>query len=358
MNNLFKNVFKGKKVLITGHTGFKGSWLSIWLTKLGAEVVGYALEPYTNKDNFELSNLKNKIIDIRGDIRDFESLKKVFDEYKPEFVFHLAAQSLVRLSYENPKDTYDINIGGTVNVLECIKNTESIRVGIMVTTDKCYDNKEWVWGYRENDELGGYDPYSSSKGAAEIVIAGYRNSFFNTKNYKEHKKAISSVRAGNIIGGGDWSKDRIVPDCIRALENKADIEIRNPTATRPWQHVLEPIYGYLLLASKMYNNGEDFSSAWNFGPDSESIVQVKEVSSMIIEYWGEGKWKDASNSESVHEAKLLSLDCNKAKKYLGWKPRLDIKKALKLTVQWYKNYGKADVYNMCIEQIKEYLGEN
>ncbi len=235
-----KDFWTGKKVLITGHTGFKGSWLSIWLLELGAQVNGYALPPYTPQDNFVVSNLSSKIIDIRGDIRDYNKLGSVFDEYKPEIVFHLAAQPIVRESYENPLNTYQANVIGTVNTLECIRKSESTMVGVMVTSDKCYENKEQVWGYKENDSLGGYDPYSSSKGCCEIAINSWRKSFVNPIDYSIHGKAIASVRAGNVIGGGDWAKDRIVPDCIRAIEQNENINLRSPNAIRPWQHVLEP----------------------------------------------------------------------------------------------------------------------
>ena len=234
----FNGVYKGKTVLVTGHTGFKGSWLSIWLNELGAEVIGYALDPYTKKDNFVLSGLENKIVDIRGDIRDKKHLKEVFDKYKPEFVFHLAAQPLVRLSYENPIETYEINVMGTINVLECIRETPEVKIGIMITTDKCYENKEQIWGYREIDSLGGYDPYSSSKGAAEIAISSWRSSYFNPKDYDKHGKSIASVRAGNVIGGGDWSLDRIIPDCIRALEKGEAISIRTCSGAIEWLFVI------------------------------------------------------------------------------------------------------------------------
>ena len=273
----FNNVYKNKTVLVTGHTGFKGSWLSIWLRELGANVIGYALDPYTEKDNFVLAKLEDKITDIRGDIRDKKNLKEVFDKYKPEFVFHLAAQPLVRLSYENPIETYEINVMGTINVLECIRETPETKIGIMITTDKCYENKEQIWGYRETDPLGGYDPYSSSKGAAEIAISSWRNSFFNPKDYEKHKKSIASVRAGNVIGGGDWSLDRIIPDCIRALEKDEAISIRNPKAIRPWEHVLEPLNGYLLLGQKMYEEPSKYCEGWNFGPNLDSIVSVCKI---------------------------------------------------------------------------------
>jgi CDP-glucose 4,6-dehydratase len=349
--------YKGKKVLVTGHTGFKGSWLSIWLKELGADVIGYSLDPNTERDNFVLSKLNEKIIDIRGDIRDSEKLDKVFEKYEPEIVFHMAAQPLVRLSYENPKETYDVNVMGTLNILEAIRKSRTVKVGIMITTDKCYENKEQIWGYRESDSMGGYDPYSSSKGCCELLISSYRNSFFNPKEFNIHGKAIASVRAGNVIGGGDWAKDRIIPDCIRALESGISIEIRNPFAIRPWQHVLEPISGYLLLAKEIYNQPEKYSGGWNFGPDYNSIINVKNIVENVIKNWGQGSFVDLSNKneQNYHEAKLLSLDCTKAKTYLKWEPVLNVYDALTLTVEWYKNYSNADVYELCKEQINYFL---
>ena len=347
-------VFKNKIVLITGHTGFKGSWLSIWLRELGAIVIGYALEPYTKKDNFVLCGLKDKITNIIGDVRDYEKLKKVFTKYQPEFVFHLAAQPIVRESYLNPKDTLDINIGGTVNIFECCRLSNSVKVIINVTSDKCYENKEWIWGYRENDPMGGHDPYSASKGCSELITAAYRNSFFDPQKFNEHGKSLSSVRAGNVIGGGDWQKDRLIPDCIRALESNKPIKIRNPYATRPWQHVLEPLSGYLLLASKMYQEPISFSGAWNFGPNYESVISVGEVVSMIVEKWGNGNWLDTSDKNEPHEAKLLSLDTSKVKNILDWQPKWDIQKCIEKTVDWYKKYFTEDIYQLCKKQIESY----
>jgi len=351
MKNQFSGVYKNKTVLITGHTGFKGSWLAIWLKELGANVIGYALEPYTQMDNFVLSKVEKKITHIIGDIRDFKKLKNVFGEYQPEFVFHLAAQPIVRESYLNPKDTYDINVSGTVNVLECCRITDSVKVIINITSDKCYENREWIWGYRENDSMGGYDPYSSSKGCSELVTAAYRKSFFNPEKYNKHGKSLSSVRAGNVIGGGDWQKDRLIPDCIRALEKNKPIEIRNPNATRPWQHVLEPLSGYLLLASKMFNEPIKYCGAWNFGPNYESVISVGEVVSTIVKKWGEGKWIDKSNKNELHEANLLSLDVSKAKKMLGWKPKWDIQKCIEKTLEWYILSSGKNIENICNNQI-------
>ena len=354
----FNNVYKNKTVLVTGHTGFKGSWLSIWLRELGANVIGYALDPYTEKDNFVLAKLENKITDIRGDIRDKEHLEKVFEQYKPDFVFHLAAQPLVRLSYDQPVETYEVNVMGTINVMECIRKTPETRIGIMITTDKCYENKEQIWGYRENEAFGGYDPYSSSKGAAEIAISSWRNSFFNPKDYEKHKKSIASVRAGNVIGGGDWSLDRIIPDCIRALEKGEAIRIRNPKAIRPWEHVLEPLSGYLLLGKKMYEEPSKYCEGWNFGPSLDSIVPVWEIGEKIIKYYGSGELEDKSKKDELHEAKLLALDITKARFNLGWKPRWNIDKAIEKTVEWYKKYSNEDIYELCIKQIEVFLQKN
>lgn len=354
----FNNIYKNKTVLVTGHTGFKGSWLSIWLKELGANVVGYSLDPYTEKDNFVLANLQNKIVDIRGDIRDKKHLEEVFEKYKPDFVFHLAAQPLVRLSYEQPLETYEVNVIGTINVMECIKRTPETKIGIMITTDKCYDNKEQVWGYRENDALGGYDPYSSSKGAAEIAINSWRSSYFNPKDYNNHKKSIASVRAGNVIGGGDWALDRIIPDCIRALENNENIGVRNPKAIRPWEHVLEPLSGYLLLGQKMFEEENKYSEAWNFGPELDSIVPVWEIGELIIKNYGRGELEDKSNKDEVHEAKLLALDISKARFKLGWKPTWNIEKAIEKTVEWYREYNSKNVYELCVKQIEEFMKNN
>lgn len=355
----FNNVYKGKRVLVTGHTGFKGSWLSIWLRELGAEVIGYSLEPYTEKDNFVLSHLSEKINDIIGDIRDRKHLREIFDKYQPEIVFHLAAQPLVRLSYDIPVETYETNLMGTINILEEIRSCENTKIGIMITTDKCYENKEQIWGYRENEAFGGYDPYSSSKGACEIAIQSWRNSFFNPKDYEKHGKSIASVRAGNVIGGGDWAKDRIVPDCIRALEEDRDIEIRSPKSMRPWEHVLEPLSGYLLLGQKMIENPMKYCEGWNFGPNLDAIVNVWEVAEKIVKDYGKGNLKDTSDPNALHEAKLLLLDITKSRFELGWKPTLTIDKSVELTTEWYKRYLNEDVYKLCVEQINKFseLGE-
>lgn len=354
--DIFDGFYKGKRVLVTGHTGFKGSWLSIWLNELGAEVVGVGLDPYTDRDNFVLSGIGNRIkADIRADIRDGERMKEIFLEHQPEIVFHLAAQPLVRLSYDIPVETYQTNVMGTINVLEAIRATDSVKVGVMITTDKCYENKEQIWGYRENEPMGGYDPYSSSKGATEIAISSWRRSFFNPEQYEKHGKSIASVRAGNVIGGGDWAPDRIIPDCIRALEAGKPIDIRSPKAIRPWQHVLEPLSGYMLLAKKMRESPTEYCEGWNFGPRSESISTVWEVASKVIENYGSGELRDLSDPNALHEAKLLMLDISKAKFKLGWEPRMNIDQTVALTVDWYKDYKDMNVYSLCKRQIDEYI---
>lgn len=357
MIDIFDNFYNGKRVLITGHTGFKGSWLSIWLHELGAEVVGVGLEPFSGRDNFVLSGIGDKIkADIRADIRDGQKMKEIFREYQPEIVFHLAAQPLVRLSYEIPVETYETNVMGTINVMEAIRGTESVKVGVMITTDKCYENKEQIWGYRENEPMGGYDPYSSSKGAAEIAISSWRRSFFNPADYgTKHHVSLASVRAGNVIGGGDWALDRIIPDCIKALEAGKPIEIRSPKAVRPWQHVLEPLSGYMLLAQKMWNEPTRYCEGWNFGPRAESITPVWEVAEKVIEDYGSGELKDMSDPKALHEAKLLMLDISKANFQLGWEPRMNISQCVELTVDWYKRYKHDNVFEMCKEQITKYL---
>lgn len=356
--DIFDNFYRGKRVLVTGHTGFKGSWLSIWLHELGAEVVGIGLDPATEKDNFVLSDIGTRIkADIRADIRDGERMKEIFAQYQPEIVFHLAAQPLVRLSYDIPVETYQTNVMGTINVLEAIRATGSVRVGVMITTDKCYENREQIWGYRENEPMGGYDPYSSSKGAAELAIASWRRSFFNPEKYSEHGKSIASVRAGNVIGGGDWALDRIIPDCIRALEAGKPIDIRSPKAVRPWQHVLEPLGGYMLLAKKMWESPAEYCEGWNFGPRAESISTVWEVASRVIENYGSGSLRDLSDPGALHEAKLLMLDISKAKFRLGWEPRMNIDRTVALTTDWYRRYATETVYDLCTSQIQEYLGK-
>jgi CDP-glucose 4,6-dehydratase len=330
-------IFKGKKIILTGDTGFKGSWLAHWLNLLGAEVRGIALPQDDPNGLFHTLQLENRLDHFDADIRNLEKLKPLFTDYKPDIVFHLAAQALVRDSYDDPKETFDTNVGGSLNILECIRFCESIKSVIYVTTDKCYKNNEWIWGYRENDELGGFDPYSASKAAAEILFSSYLKSFFD----KIKTLGISSVRAGNVIGGGDWAKDRIVPDCFKALFQNKSIPVRNFKATRPWQHVLDPLFGYLLLGAKQYGK-QDFSGSWNFGPDSGSNRSVNELVSEIINNWESGSINDASDPKAVHEAGLLQLNCDKAKAILNWKPIWSFKRTLFYTTDWYKRFKNSE----------------
>lgn len=350
-----KDFYKGKRVLVTGHTGFKGSWLSIWLHELGAKVMGVALDPQTSRDNYVLSGIGHKMdFDMRADIRDATQIKMLFRKLKPDIVFHLAAQPLVRLSYHEPAATFETNVMGTINIMEAMRETPSCKVGVMITTDKCYENHELMTGYREDDSLGGYDPYSASKGAAEIAIQAWRRSFMNPKNWDKHGKSLASVRAGNVIGGGDWAEDRIVPDCIRALESGQDIAIRSPKAIRPWQHVLEPLGGYLLLAQRMWEEPQRFCQAYNFGPEPSSVTTVWEMAQKMVKNYGCGSLKDASDPNALHEAKLLLLDITKARAQLKWSPRLNLDQCMKMTVYWYKHYRTENVYDLCAAQIGEY----
>lgn len=347
-------IYKEKKVLVTGHTGFKGAWLSIWLCELGADVVGFSLEEYDNDYVFQNSGLKDHIADERGDITDMNSLKKVFKKHKPEIVFHLAAQSLVRRSYKEPINTINTNTMGTANVLECIKDFDFVKAGVIITTDKCYKNKEKEEGYKETDELGGHDPYSTSKACAELIIESYNKSFFSHSN-----KLVASARAGNVIGGGDYAEDRLIPDCIKALKSNKEISIRNPSSVRPWQYVLDPLYGYLLLGERLLQGKKEFAEAWNFAPDSGSMITVKEVVDLVIKSWGKGRWTHSGADEKSHETKLLNLDATKAKRSLNWHPRSDIKNGIKKTVEWYKKSGesKTNVYDLCVTRINEYTKE-
>jgi len=358
MIDIFDGFFKGKKVLVTGHTGFKGSWLSIWLHELGAEVVGVALNPFTERDNFVLSGIGFKIkADIRADIRDGQKMKEIFAQYQPEIVFHLAAQPLVRLSYDQPVETYEANVMGTIHVMEAVRATKSVKVGVMITTDKCYDNKERMTGYKEDDPFGGYDPYSSSKGACEVAIQSWRRSFFNPADYgKKHTVSLASVRAGNVIGGGDWALNRIIPDCVKALEEGRIIDIRSPKAVRPWEHVLEPLFGYMMLAQKMWYEPIVWCEGWNFGPESESVSTVWEVATELVNNFGFGELKDSSDLNAVHEANLLMLDITKAKTRLGWKPRMNTKECMALVADWYKRYKTENVYDLCVEEINKFIG--
>ena len=356
--DLYNDFYRGKRVLITGHTGFKGSWLAIWLHELGAEVIGVALDPQTEKDNYVLSGIGKKIkADLRADICDSEAMNRIFNEYHPEIVFHLAAQPLVRLSYDEPVETWQTNVMGTINVMEAFRQCPSAKVAVMITTDKCYENREQNRAYTEDEPMGGYDPYSSSKGACEIAISSWRRSFMNPAEYAKHGKSITSVRAGNVIGGGDWAKDRIIPDCIRAIEAGQPIAIRNRHAVRPWQHVLEPLSGYMLLAQKMWENPIEYCEGWNFGPKMDAVVSVWDVATMLTKEMCNSELLDKTEADAPHEANLLMLDITKAQTRLGWTPRLTTAEAIALTVDWYKRYQSEDVYQLCAEEIKSFTTE-
>lgn len=351
---MFNNVYNGKTVLVTGHTGFKGSWLSIWLNMMGAKVVGYSLDPYSERGNFEACHLHDRLLaDIRGDTRDYEKLNQTIKQYRPEIIFHLAAQALVRKAYAHPKETYETNLMGSLNIMEAVRENDCVKTVVMITSDKCYENVEQIWGYKETDRMGGYDPYSSSKGCTELMISSYRNSYFNPKDYAKHGKAVASVRAGNVIGGGDWSADRLIPDCIRFIEAGKDIEIRNPSATRPWEHVLEPLSGYLRVGEKLIEDPVKYATSFNFGPHISANKTVWEVVSRLVDYYGKGKVVDVSNPADLHENTLLNLDVTKAYVMLGWEARWNLQEAIEKTVDWYKEALQTyDMYDFCVRQIK------
>lgn len=343
--------WKHRKVFITGHTGFKGSWLSLWLQSLGADLTGYALAPPTTPNLFTLTGVPNGMKHIVGDIRDFDFLKTSLQAAEPEIVIHMAAQPLVRYSYKEPIETYATNVMGTVHLLEAIRQTSSIKTVINVTTDKCYENKEWHWGYRENDRLGGYDPYSNSKACAELVTSAYRSSWFNSSTI-----GLASVRAGNVIGGGDWAEDRLIPDIIRACMRDESVLIRNPHALRPWQHVLEPLRGYLLLAEQLYHSPQHFAEGWNFGSREDDIKPVSWIADFITQQWSATSNWTLDKNAHAHEATYLSLDCAKAKSKLGWQPRWDLKKGLEETIHWYKAYQASEnMRDVTLTQIQNYV---
>lgn len=351
--------WKGKHVLLTGHTGFKGSWLSLWLQSMGAQVVGYALNPPTDPSLFETAEVAKGMTSIIGDIRDLEHLSRVFAEHQPEIVIHMAAQPLVRYSYIEPVETYSTNVMGTVNLLEAVRSTKCVKAVVNVTTDKCYENREWAWGYRENEAMGGYDPYSSSKGCAELVTAAYRNSYFHPEKYKEHGVAIASARAGNVIGGGDWADDRLIPDIMRAISASEPVNIRNPHAIRPWQHVLESLAGYLVLAQKLCEEGAACAEGWNFGPNDEDAKPVQWIVEKLTRSWGDGASWVVDGGEHPHEAHYLKLDCSKAKSRLDWHPRWNLEEALEAIVEWQRAYrdGKA-IKSVTLEQIQRYVNSH
>ncbi len=353
VNDNSLSFYKGKKVFVTGHTGFKGAWLITWLHLLGATVKGYSLPSENIKDIFNIIEPEITIENAFGDIRDKLKLQRAISSFQPDFVFHLAAQALVRKSYEIPAETFEINAVGTANVLEAVSKLSNKCSVIVITTDKVYHNKEINYHYQETDELGGYDPYSASKAATEIVVTSFRNSFFSPQKYSSHKKAVASARAGNVIGGGDWNKDRIIPDIIRALLAGESIAVRNPLAVRPWQHVLEPINGYLMLGILLHKNTVDLSGAYNFGPLPTDHLPVNKLVDIAINCWGSGTWLDKSDASQPHEANLLQLDITKATTILNWTPKLSSTQAIEWTINWYKQDVKT-VFNYTLEQIKNY----
>lgn len=353
VNKIF---WKNKNVLITGHTGFKGSWLSLWLQEMGANVIGVSLEPPTNPSVYEQARVAENMQSLRADVRDLDNIKKIFKEFKPEIVFHLAAQPLVRYSYREPVETYQTNVMGTLNILEAIRSIDSVRSAVMITTDKCYENREWEWGYRENEPMGGHDPYSSSKGCAELLIASYRDSYFPAAGYIKHKTAIASVRAGNVIGGGDWAEDRLVPDIIRSVLSKNLVHIRNPNSIRPWQHVLEPLDGYLVLAEKLFVSGAKYAEAWNFGPKEEDAKSVKWIVGKMTKLWADDASWVVDDGDHPHEASYLKLDCSKAHLKLGWWPKWSLECALKKIVEWHKEEKKGSNMRLfSLNQIESYM---
>ena len=345
--------YKGRRVLITGHTGFKGSWLSQILVSLGAEVAGYALPPSSGGSHFERLELSSAITHVEGDIRDLDRLTRAVRDFAPDTVFHLAAQALVRQSYADPVETFSTNVMGSINLLEAVRATPSVRSLVFITSDKCYENNEWIWGYRENDQLGGHDPYSASKAAAEIVFSAYWRSFLKTRE----DLGAATARAGNVIGGGDWSKDRIVPDCIRAIMENENVSLRNPMATRPWQHVLEPLSGYLVLAAAIFTDPGKYSGAWNFGPPSSQCRTVGDVAEFFIRFMGKGGVIN-NDTQTHHEAQLLQLNCDKAHQNLNWHPRWDVEKTLSMTAEWYRAVLDGDSAKIVTSrQICEYFPE-
>lgn len=356
MNSLF---WQGKRVFLTGHTGFKGSWLSLWLQNLGARITGYSLDVPTHPSLFKSANVGNGMTSIIGDVRDGDALMKAISDAKPEIVIHMAAQALVRKSYAEPVETYSTNVMGTVNLLEAVRKCAGIRAVVNVTTDKCYENREWVWSYRENEPMGGYDPYSNSKGCAELVTGAYRNSFFNPSEIDRHGIGVATARAGNVIGGGDWAEDRLIPDVLKAFSQNRTLIIRSPSAIRPWQHVLEPLRGYLTLAELLYEDGKTFSDAFNFGPRADDTQDVEWVVKKVADLWDTAAtWKIDAGAHP-HEALHLKLDISKAEHYLRWHPRLCLDEAINLTVEWYKGFNDGkDVREITLSQIECYQNKS
>jgi CDP-glucose 4,6-dehydratase len=347
--------WQGKRVFLTGHTGFKGGWLSLWLQQLGAELTGYALQAPTEPSLFEVAGVARGMRSIIGDVRDGDSLKRAMSGARPDIVIHMAAQPLVRYSYANPVETYSTNVMGVVHLLEAVRATDSVRSVVNVTSDKCYENKEWPWGYRENEAMGGYDPYSNSKGCAELVTAAYRSSFFNPEKYAEHGVAVATGRAGNVIGGGDWALDRLIPDMLRAIGCGQAVRIRHPDAVRPWQHVLEPLSGYLMLAEKLYTHGPANAEGWNFGPHDTDARPVRWIIERMTQVWGEGASWALDGQPQPHEATSLKLDCSKARARLGWQPRWDLGVTIEKIVEWHKALEQgADMRQTTLSQINTY----
>ena len=352
MNSAF---WQGKRVLLTGHTGFKGSWLSLWLQSMGAQVTGYALVPSTQPSLFEIAEVAQGMTSVIGDIRDLPKLQAAFAECLPEIVIHMAAQPLVRYSYQNPVETYSTNVMGTVHLLEAVRNTPGVKAVVNITTDKCYENREWVWGYRENEPMGGFDPYSNSKGCAELVSAAYRSSFFNADNYAQHGVATATVRAGNVIGGGDWAQDRLIPDILAAFEQGRKVDIRNPHSIRPWQHVMEPLRGYLTLAEQLFEHGPSFGEGWNFGPNDEDAKPVGWIVEQMAALWGADAQWQVDTGEHPHEAHYLKLDISKARSRLDWHPALRLKDALALIIDWSKQRAAgANMRQLTLTQLQAY----
>lgn len=347
--------WKNKKVLITGHTGFKGSWLSLWLQSKGASIIGYSLPPPTKPSLFDVANVADGMTSIIGDIRNLENLISIFKKYKPEIIINMAAQSLVRYSYRNPVETYAINVMGTVNLLEAVRQTNCVKVVLIITSDKCYENKELLYGYREDDRMGGHDPYSSSKGCVELITSAYRSSYFSRKEFRNYGVNVASARAGNVIGGGDWALDRLTPDIMNALIQNRTVVIRNPNAIRPWQHVLEPLKGYMVLMEKLWTHGAEYAEGWNFGPNDEDCKPVSWIVANLTRLWPTNiEWK-LDSEENPHEATYLKLDCSKARERLGWSPKMNLNTALELVVDWYRAFlKKGDMRKFSEAQISRY----
>ena len=344
--------WKGKRVFITGHTGFKGSWLSLWLQQMGAEVKGFSLEPPTTPSLFEVAKVADHMQSEIGDIRDLTKLSQSIVSFNPDILLHLAAQPLVRYSYREPVETYSTNVMGTVNVLEASRQANNLKTIVVITTDKCYENREWEWGYRENEPMGGYDPYSNSKGCAELVVSAYRRSFFNSND----TAAVASARAGNVVGGGDWAEDRLIPDILRAFEKQQPVIIRNPLSTRPWQHVLEPLSGYLVLAQHLWQEGQTFAEGWNFGPKDDDCRPVQWILDKMVHFWGKGAYYEIDKSQQPHEANFLKLDCSKAATRLKWHPQWRLEYTLEKIITWHSAWlQEKNMKDCCLEEIKDYM---